>query len=99
MPANAKGAQGAQKVLDSISQFNRINSLLITDPMHKDNFLKNIVKTTQPDAHFDSEMTNDSDVQSEMAKANFIKQCEKNMVVTLPLLLRIKNKKMILERY
>ena len=34
-----------------------------------------------------------------MAKASFITECEKNMVVTLPLLLRINNKKMILERY
>lgn len=37
--------------------------------------------------------------QKEMANASFINSCEKNMVVTLPLLLRINNKKMILERY
>ena len=39
------------------------------------------------------------DVHREMAKASFIAECEKNMVVTLPLLLRIHNKKMILEQY
>ena len=39
------------------------------------------------------------EAETEMAKATFITQCEKNMVVTLPLLLRISNKKMILERY
>ena len=44
-------------------------------------------------------MENIEDVKKEMAKASFITECEKNMVVTLPLLLRINNKKMILERY
>lgn len=39
------------------------------------------------------------EVHSQMAKTSFIEQCERNMVVTLPLLLRISNKKIILERY
>ena len=34
-----------------------------------------------------------------MAKSKFIEECEKNLVNTLPLLLRINNKKLILERY
>ena len=34
-----------------------------------------------------------------MAKAEFIKDCDRNMVVAVPLLLRIKNKKFILEGY
>ena len=47
----------------------------------------------------EDEMETINDVQTEMAKAGFISQCEKNMVVTLPLLLRISKKKMILQRY
>ena len=35
----------------------------------------------------------------EMAKASFIQWCERNLVVALPLLLRIKDKKLILEGY
>lgn len=34
-----------------------------------------------------------------MAKTSFIAECEKNMVVTLPLLLRVKDKKLIMEGY
>ena len=34
-----------------------------------------------------------------MAKADFIRFCEKQVVVALPLLLRIKEKKLILEGY
>ena len=39
------------------------------------------------------------DMHKVMAKTSFITQCEKNLVVTLPLLLRIKDKKIVLERY
>ena len=34
-----------------------------------------------------------------MAKASFITECEKNLVVTLPLLLRVRDQKIELERY
>ena len=34
-----------------------------------------------------------------MAKASFIQFCERNLVVAVPLLLRIKEKKLILEGY
>ena len=44
-------------------------------------------------------MDNVKDVQKQMAKSKFIEECEKNMVNTLPLLLRINNKRLILERY
>ena len=44
-------------------------------------------------------MDNVDDVHKEMAKTSFINECEKNLVVTLPLLLRIKDKKIVLERY
>ena len=44
-------------------------------------------------------MENVDDVHKVMAKTSFITECEKNLVVTLPLLLRIKDKKIVLERY
>ena len=37
--------------------------------------------------------------QREMANANFIQFCSQNLVVSLPLLLKIKDKKLILENY
>ena len=47
----------------------------------------------------DKEYESINDVQQEMAKTSFISECEKNLVVTLPLLLRIKDKKLIMEGY
>ena len=64
-----------------------------------DTFLKMAVKNTDGAATFESEMDNIDDVRKQMAKTSFIEQCERNMVVTLPLLLRVANKKFILERY
>ena len=85
--------------MESLSRFNRLTSTFIDHHLHEDNYLKQVIKTVNQNAHFEAEMENVQDVQKEMAKASFINQCEKNMVVTLPLLLRINNKKMILERY
>ena len=85
--------------MENLSRFNRLTSTFIDHHTHEDNYLKQLVKTVNQNAHFEAEMENVQDVQKEMAKASFINQCEKNMVVTLPLLLRINNKKMILERY
>ena len=85
--------------MESLSRFNRLTSTFIDHRTHEDNYLKQVIKSVNQNAHLDAEMENIEDVQKEMAKASFISQCEKNMVVTLPLLLRINNKKMILERY
>lgn len=48
---------------------------------------------------FEGEIATLEDVHGEMAKTSFISECEKNLVVTVPLLLKIKDKKCILERY
>lgn len=45
------------------------------------------------------DMKSIEDVHKVQAKASFISQCEKNLVVTLPLLLRIKDKQIYLQRY
>ena len=80
--------------------FNRLESIVLNDHLNVDNFLKLAVKNnTQSPAHFEGEMVNVEDVNKQMAKTSFILECEKNMTVTLPLLLKIKDKKMILERY
>lgn len=39
------------------------------------------------------------DIHKEMAKSSFIAECEKNLVVTIPILLKIKDKSIVLERY
>ena len=48
---------------------------------------------------YENEKDSLEDVHKEMAKTSFIQQCEKSMVVTLPLLLRIRDKKLIMEGY
>ena len=64
-----------------------------------DNFLKQVAVNANDLVQFETEMDNVDDVHKEMAKTSFINECEKNLVVTLPLLLRIKDKKIVLERY
>ena len=64
-----------------------------------DNYLKQVAVNANDLVQFETEMDNVDDVHKEMAKTSFIDECEKNLVVTLPLLLRIKDKKIVLERY
>ena len=73
--------------------------MLIDEQLGKGNFLKDVLEGSQEAPHVEADLGTVEDVHREMAKASFIAQCEKNMVVTLPLLLRIHDKKMILEQY
>ena len=61
--------------------------------------LKQVAENANDLVQFETEMENVDDVHKVMAKTSFITECEKNLVVTLPLLLRIKDKKIVLERY
>ena len=61
--------------------------------------MKQVAENANDLAQFETEMDNVEDVHKVMAKTSFITECEKNLVVTLPLLLRIKDKKIVLERY
>ena len=64
--------------------------------------LENITKIDKPADENEAEKTarERKDIaHREMAKASFIQFCERNLVLALPLLLKIKEKKLILEGY
>ena len=44
-------------------------------------------------------LSKEAEIQKELAKANFIDNCDKHMVVAVPLLLRVKNEKFLLTNY
>ena len=60
---------------------------------------KNIFQKYSAEKIANTEADKDEDVCIEKAKASFIQQCEKNLVVALPILLRVKDKQIFLQRY
>ena len=73
----------------------KLDSVMLDQLIQKDRNSKAVFSGL----HADTDMKSLEEVHKERAKASFIAECERNLVVALPLLLRIKDKQIVLQRY